>query len=397
MRVAFMDKDLGEFKKLLQRTGYKNDLQVENVQISSFCGLQKFKTTRNLLFERDAGESLFEEILSTQAGGNSKFINLIWIECELWRKRDILIQTNSQGKEPIDYVISSKDDENLFAFLVFDFEQESDVVTRNNKNYFLKLKNDQYIRKTGENAIQNKIKFNTKYPTTFFFAGYSLFQKLYTTIDEQCEDIIFDVMEKLLREMKQIIDIKGETSVDEVLKMQNEFYKHKFLKLLITYWKVYSKEYNHFKQVLSNLLPYYKLLLTLKERHEFEFEDLFPKYLEIMRAKHGEDAYIRKVREDCNSLLEFALHHQQRRAINIIINCPLIDSNQVVIKSHDSSFDSQNVHYVMSKLLEKGFYLGNDNQHVPIDWISTQVFEDFLNSRISEDGESWELIVLRFH
>ena len=145
-----MDKDLDEFKRLLHRTGYKNDLQVENVQISSFWFLQKFKTSRNLLFERDAGESLFEEILSTQAGGNSKFINLIWIECELWRKRDILIQSNAQGKEPIDYVIKSNDDENLFAFLVFDFEQESDVVTRNSKHYFLKLKNDQYIRKTGE-------------------------------------------------------------------------------------------------------------------------------------------------------------------------------------------------------------------------------------------------------
>lgn len=386
-----MDKNLDEFKRLLHRTGYKNDMQVENVQISSFWFLQKFKTSRNLLFERDAGESLFEEILSTQAGGNSKFINLIWIECELWRKRDILIQSNTQGKEPIDYVIKSNDDENLFAFLVFDFEQESDVVTRNSKHYFLKLKNDQYIRKTGE-VLQ--------YTKNLLFcdsAGYSLFQKFYTTIDEQCEDIIFDIMEKLLREMKQIIDIKGETSIDEVLKMENEFYKHKILKLLITYWKVYSKEYNHFKQVLSNLLPFYKLLLTLKERHEFEFEDLFPKYLEVMRKKHGEDAYIRKVRDDCNSLLEFALRHQQRRAINIIINCPLIDANQVVIKSHDSSFDSQNVHYVMSKLLEKGFYLGNDNQHVPIDWISTQVFEDFLNSRISEDGESLEIIVLVAH
>jgi hypothetical protein len=194
-------------------------------------------------------------------------------------------------------------------------------------------------------------------------------------------------MEKLLKETRQIIDIKGETAVDEVLKMENEFYKHKILKFLMTYWKIYSKDYNHYKTTLSNLSPYYKLILTLKERHEFEFEDLFPKYLDTMRIKHGEADYQMKVREDCNSLLEFALRHQQRRAINIIVNCPLIDPNQVVIKSHDSSFDSQNVHYVMSKLLEKGYYLGNDNR-VPMDWISTQVFEDFLNSRISEDGES---------
>lgn len=200
-------------------------------------------------------------------------------------------------------------------------------------------------------------------------------------------------MEKLLKEMRQIIDIKGETSIDEVLKMQNDFYKHKILKILMKYWKIYSKEYNHFKTVLSELSPYYMLILTLKERHEFEFEDFFPKYLEMMKKKHGTDDYELKVREDCNSLLEFAMKHQQKRAISTIINCPLIDPNQVVIKSHDSSFSSQNIHYVMSKLLEKGFYIGNDNQHVPIDWISTQVFDDFLNSRVSEDGESLNLII----
>lgn len=162
MRVAFMDKDLDEFKKLLHRTGYKNDLQFENNQLSTFtfwsrCKFQKFKTSRNLLFERDSGKSLFEEILSTQASGNSNFINLIWTECELWRKRDILIHQNPLGREPIDYVIQSNDDENLFAFLVFDFEQEDEeVVTKSSKNYFLKLKNEQYLRKTGETSVSYK-------------------------------------------------------------------------------------------------------------------------------------------------------------------------------------------------------------------------------------------------
>lgn len=157
MRVAFMDKDLKEFQSLLHRTGYKNDLQITDYAQQMSClwsclKLQKFKTSRNLLFERDTGESLFEEILSTQGAGNAKFINLIWTECELWRKQDILIQSNPHGKEPIDYIIKSYDDGNLFAFLVFDFELESDVVTRNSKNYFLKLKNEQYMRKTGKTS-----------------------------------------------------------------------------------------------------------------------------------------------------------------------------------------------------------------------------------------------------
>lgn len=155
MRDAFRDRNLDEFKKLLHRTGYKNfDSQIENFQNLSqwsIRGFRKFKTTRNLLFELDdTGESLFEEILGTQGAGVSKFINLIWTECELWRKKDILLQTNMKGKWLIDYIIKSNDDENLFEFLIFDFEQEADSVAKSSKKYFLKLKNEQYVRRTGE-------------------------------------------------------------------------------------------------------------------------------------------------------------------------------------------------------------------------------------------------------
>lgn len=154
MRDAFRDRNLEEFKELLHRTGYKNDLQIENFQQKSKLScwsFRKFKTTRNILFELDdTGESLFDDILSTQGAGISKFIDLIWTECELWRKRDILVQANLRGKWPIDYVIESNDDGNLFAFLVFDFEQETECVAKSSKKYFLKLKNEQYKGRTGE-------------------------------------------------------------------------------------------------------------------------------------------------------------------------------------------------------------------------------------------------------
>lgn len=367
LRVAYHYKDQKEFLKILHRTGYKSSERDETSpnNFLTTLRLRKFKTPRNLLFERDDDENLFEEILKTPGAGNSEFINLIWTECELWRDKKVLTEVNPKGKLPVDYIIESNDDENLFAFLVFDFESESETVTKASKNYFLKIKNEQYTRKTGE----------------------SIFRRFYSILDEDCESICFDIMEKLLKEMKQIIDIKGETAIDAVLKMENEKYKHQILKLLLVYLKIYSKGYNHYKIILSDLSPYYKLIFTLKERNEFEFEKLFPEYLEAMKANHG-DRYEPKVRKDCNSLLEFALNHSQRRAINIIINCPLIDPNRVSIKVDDSSFNSQNAHYIMSKLLENGYYLGHsDENRVPIDWISSQVFEDFLDSRVNEDGE----------
>lgn len=194
-------------------------------------------------------------------------------------------------------------------------------------------------------------------------------------------------MNKLLKEIVEIFDIKTQTAIDEVIMMDNESFKHKVLKLLTAYWRVNSKEYHYYKKILSDLSPYYKLLLSLKEHNEIEFEEFFPTYINLMNIKYGDDRYELKLREDFNSLLEFALHHKQRRALSLILNCPLIDPNKVIINLRDSSFDNQHVHYVMIKLLQRGFYLGNDDKHVPIDWISTQVFENFLNSRVKEDGK----------
>lgn len=372
LRDAYHAKNYKEFAKLFYRTGYKNtelnDEDPANNIWKSFDFHHKFRTSRNLVFEREDAESLFEEILRTPGAGNSAFINLIWVECELWRKPDFLESVNPKRKQPIDYVIESNDDENLFAFLVFDFDGESETVTKASKKYFLKLKNEQYIHKTGE----------------------SLFQKFYSIIDEQCRTICLNILDELLREMTQIIDIKGETAIDAVLKMENEFYQREILKLLMTYWKIDSKEYSRYKAILSDMSPYYKLILALKERNENKFEELFPSYLDTMKEIHGEHQYESFVRRDCNSLLEFALQNSQRGAINIIINCPIIDANKVFIKTDDSSFDSQNAHYIMSKLLDKGFYLGHDDDElrVPTDWISAQVFENFLDSRVTEDGKS---------
>lgn len=369
LRHAYKAQNEKEFLKLLYRTGYKTALNDEmpskNVCIQWFLW-QHFKTPRNLAFERDEDESLFEEILKTPGAGNSKFISLIWIECELWRRKDVLENLNPKGKLPIDYVIESNDDENLFAFLVLDFDVETESVTKASKKYFLKLKNNQYTRKTGE----------------------SLFQKFYAIIDVECENICFNIMEKLLKEMKEIVDISGETAIDEVLKMENETYKLKILRLLIPYWRVYSKEYSHYKLILSELSPYFELIMNLKEKREYEFEVFFPTYLQKMEEKHG-DSCEPRVQKDCNSLLEFALIHGQRRAINTILNCSLVDANKVSIALSDEKVDSKYAHFIMSKLLENGYYLGYDDENrVPNDWISAQVFEDFLDSRVSEDGEN---------
>lgn len=372
MKAAYTLKDLKEFRWILRRTGYKNLINTnDGFKTTEFenliykLHLKHFRTSRNLLFERDNNENLFEYILRTPGAGNSSFISLIWTECELWRTKDVLIKQNPLQKLPIDYIIESNDEANLFAFLVFDFEEESETVTKSSKKYFLKIKNEQFLQKTKK----------------------TLFQHFYKIIDVECEHICFLILEKLLKEMKQIIDIRNETSIDEVLTMKNEKYKHKFLNLLVTYWKPFSKDYFVVKSMLSEVSPFYKLILLLKENHIDEFREYFPEYLKIMKVKFGEDCYVMKVQRDCNSLLTFALGKKQKKAIEKILECEIIDANQVQIKTNNYSYDSKIVHFVMLKLLEKGYFLGNnDENRVPSDWISASVLEEFLDSRVQEDG-----------
>lgn len=377
LRASFLLRDYDEFLNLLHRTGYKKDSvqdEIEDNKLSNFLyflKLKHFKTSRNLLFERDDGENLFEVILRTPGAGNSSFISVVWTECELWRKQDILVKPNFRGKLPIDYVIESNDEGNLFSFLVFDFDGESETVTKASKKYFLMLKNEQFMERTGK----------------------TLFQYFYSIINAECDDIVFDIIEKLLREMKQIVDIETETSINEVLSMKNESYKYRILELLITYWKPHSKKYLQFKSTLSEFSPYYKLLLALKENNEEEFQVLFDDYVNLMQNIYGDDHYEYKVRRDCNSMLEFAIKNGQKRAIEMILELELVDPNTIQFsrQMYDSQIDSQVIHFVMSKLLEKGFYLGPKEGNVPCDWISKATMEDFLDSRVHEDGELCKL------
>lgn len=333
----------------------------------NFLHIESFKTSRNLLFERDEDENLFEVILRTPGAGNSSFISMIWTECELWRKQDILVKPNFRGKLPIDYVIEANDEGNLFSFLVFDFDGESETVTKASKKYFLLLKNQQFVERTGK----------------------TLFQYFYSIINPECDDIIYAIIEKLLREMKRIVDIETETSIEEVLSMENEVYKYRILELLITYWKPYSKKYLQFKSTLSEFSPYYKLLLALKENNEEEFQDFFEHYVKLMRDTYGDYRYEYKVRRDCNSMLEFAIKNGQKKAIEMILDLELVDPNKILFsrQMYQSQIDSQIIHFVMSKLLEKGFYLGPKEGNVPTDWISNATLAEFLDSRVKEDGK----------
>lgn len=275
-------------------------------------------------------------------------------------------QVNEQGKLLMDLVIESGDDDNLFVFLIHDL-RDRNIESSSDKNYFLKIKNDQFMRK----------------------GGVSLFTKIYAIASEDPtrSDHCLIVLNEMLKEMGCITDIRREVRVDIVLAITGSI-RNDILKILLRFWKVHSKDYHYYRNTFCEILPFFKLYISLKEHDEDEFEDSFCEYLDYMRQHCGNrDDFNQKLQEDSNLLLKFALNHGLKKAMQILIKCYTVD----VSKSNECPDVTINNEYAMLKLLEKGYYLGYENEkeiNKDGNWINAKVFEQFLDSCVTTTNDS---------
>lgn len=267
---------------------------------------------------------------------------------------DFLTQVNEQGKLLMDFIIESGDDENLLIFLIHDLKERA-IESNSDKNYFLKIKNDQFMRKT----------------------GMSLFSKIYSIVCDANSSTCLLVLHEMLKEMKQITDIRREVRIDTVLALTGDV-QHDILKLMLKFWKTNSKDYHYYRNAFCEIAPFFKLYISLKELDEDEFEDSFCEYLDFMR-QHCKEDFNQKLQKDSNLLLAFALNHGLKKAMQILIKCYSVD----IKKSNDHV--SINNEYAMLMLLEKGYYLGYEDEEINKDgnWINAKVFEEFLDSRVN--------------
>lgn len=118
-------------------------------------------------------------------------------------------------------------------------------MNNSDNNYFSKLKNDQFTRKSGMSL------FNRVYGITQKDDGKLVECKM--------------IMEELLKEMKVMNDIRREVRVDNVLEMYDEKVQDELLKILIKYWKVNSKDYYYYVNTFAEISLFHKLFLALKE------------------------------------------------------------------------------------------------------------------------------------
>ncbi|CAO1428845.1 unnamed protein product [Diamesa serratosioi] len=298
LKVYYERKSIDEFFKLLQRS-------------------------EKVLFGRkfDQDTSLFEDILRTNNQDHAEFIRKIWINFKLWNNEDILTTLNTQGKLPIDYIIESGSSLNLICFLVYDFNTPNEVGSKNEKKYFLNLKNQQYIEKTGK---------------TLFLELYFIIE-----VEKKNQQICIQIIEELLKSRSELIqDIIKDTSIDYVLNMHNLQDSTEILKLLVFYWDIEEKpdDFKKFKDILAYKSPFCEIILDLKDETKHTFKDLFVRYLNNMERlyKGYPNLHQTLLQKDRKYLLDhekFSIKHRSYGNKYYIIND--IPDNKILLDLHD--------------------------------------------------------------
>lgn len=204
----------------------------------------------------------------------------------------------------------------------------------------------------------------------------SLFRKIYEVSDLQNLKKCTIVLEELLKEVGEITDITAQTNIDTLLELEDKSIKISFLKLLVKYWRVYSKNYLNYRNTLEEISPYFNLLLSLKEDDEQKFVNDFPRYLQYVRRTEN---YQNRLMDDCNDLL--LMVDNNRKATAILVNAQAVDDSGRCADEDYSNF--------VRKLVQNGSYIGNisNNKLNPSDlnrnWIEADAFKKYLDSRVT--------------
>lgn len=249
---------------------------------------------------------------------------------------------------PIEYVIESKNNENLFCFLIYDIAVQFVKRVPAVNKYQLKLKNDQLIK----------------------HAGFSIFHKIYQIVDFTNLKKCLIVLEELLIEMKEIVDIKKETDIEYLLNnVKDADIKESIIKIILKYWKIDTSNYEDYRKIFENISPFFHLYFSLIENDEEEFVKSFPAYFDFMKMKETSI-----LEQDCKHLLFFADQEKQEKAIKLIVGC----------YTNDKDLSDDYIQF-MIKMIRNGFYLGHElsTESKDEDWVEPDMLKKFLNSCVS--------------
>lgn len=308
---------------------------------------------------------LFEMILSSSSKKSAKYISLIWEEYEFWKKSNVLIwKRDGSEKLPIQFIVDSGKNENLFSFLIFDWHNPDRHQANKEKKYFLELKNKQLIETSDE----------------------SLFQKLYKIIEngdvyhEVCLRIVYEYLAEMDARVKEEKrnkadkndskqekdyheDLKKLVSIEYVLKMNNKEYQAKILEILVTYFNILDENFanegnqkNIFlaTETAKNDISFFNLAFYLIKREHNSFEESFDRYIKSTKKNFGH--YYETILKPAARLLLKIAQTQRMLQVQTFIfhHCSYVELNSSPLTNFQEfyKFNNKNIFPLNPKELE---------------------------------------------
>lgn len=370
----------------------------------------------------DGGDSLVEKILSTPNA--SKLMKLIWTKFELFLVAEILsivnirahlaklaliliFQKNYKGKMLLNYVVESKDDENLLTFLTFGhFNNPTNV----NKKFFLVMKNEQFMMiskrtifehylsvcvkdvKTTEIHNEESDKLNQDLKYDFFQIVFSFLEEI-GKIDDIVKEIPISNLLDLAADDKfylKLLELDNDfcdSVVVQELKSRKQFIDD-LLGNIVAYWTTADENYEKYRNKLTELSPFFDMMISIIEGNEDSFLRNFFDNLERLEKSYSErygesDVTCHYTSSFLFIMLLAAIKNNQKKIIDRILEY----ENFVTVnfKFPPNMATTEMSYYVTSKLLEHGYEIGKEE--IPRSWLTAEVLKEFLDSRIKFNGE----------
>lgn len=354
-QAAFLRNNFFQFQRLLRR-----DNNIEKLP-KLFKELSELKLT------------VFETILLSKEEKSAKFICLIWDELRLWNHSKILFMENEITRMlPVDYAVESTNITNLFSFLVFDWHNPDQHILTKGKKYFLEIKNNQLMEKTGRSLFQHIYKIiesDDSYQEVCLRIVYEYFHEMEERLVE--EKKIKQAQNRSDEKFSEKNQIKGRTdferliAIDEVLSMKNEECREKLLESFVTYLLTLYFDVELFKmKILPELVtksqnPFFKLALQLIERKTNKFETNFNIYLE--KSKHEYGNYFETAVKPMARLLIKIAEAKTMSQVQAFIyyKCPQLEINSTPLTNFEElyRFNDKNI-FPMNPKEAKAFVSG---------------------------------------
>ncbi|KAL7051820.1 hypothetical protein ACKWTF_004644 [Chironomus riparius] len=408
----------------------KHEIYVDSINSEIFE--KKFKNSaqvKRLLFGRENYESksIFEEILSQEilkyhVSNFDDLLNYIWNEFKLWNIPQILTLKNSLGMRYIDYVFKFCHENQMIQFLNIEYSKIYKGTHKPLKCMMLKS-SLRPIKSIKDSTYDAKGTNNN-------FDGFRVQNFAKTIIDFQCI-LIKDTKENddyqyeahnlsnilyLLEEMHQYCSSNTENNrvIEEVFnyKPTKDFYflvpKFWFtLGLMMIHWNYYIKidkdqilifpsndeELPELTSICTkNPFLYLISLIVIKKYDQF-LKD-FPEKIKESVTNYKTSAESKKVDVEhvttnfCFVFLYGAIKANQKEIVKQMF---AFNSFAVNIHEFPSNMNPEEIHeFILKIYLENKSQFGKDVE-IPEDWITYKVFKEFLDSRITNQGNFYKI------